>query len=261
MPWRRFRGRLTAANPVVTLKGRLSTVNCDEERYVKYLLIDPVADSLPASAEVEIFVNGRKAVRADLAKPQQRLVPIRRRFMTPDEDGDVTVAVKRVGESAGAVVFDRLAFFGGVQLGSNGETDFTAVQSQINQFTLGDPNVAHIKPSLLGGREDAQTIAFCLPEGFTGLRPITLESEVFGQSAQNPFKVLLNGTAVFTAAEGVVKKNVFSVSLPVELLRSGINTVRFVSEASASGSWMTLDYYRLVYGEPESMFGMSVIVR
>jgi hypothetical protein len=88
-----------------------------------------------------------------------------------------------------------------------------------------------------------------------------LESEVFGQSAQNPFKVLLNGTAVFTAAEGVVKKNVFSVSLPVELLRSGINTVRFVSEASASGSWMTLDYYRLVYGEPESMFGMSVIVR
>ena len=273
MPWREFPRELTAGRPAAVIKSRFQPDFYDDEKLVKFLLLEPVEEALPNDARVRVSVNGAVAAEVDLAKPKDRVVYLRKWLMKSDEDGMLTIELKRPGNNpAGSLKFDRIVLGGGMQLGidseKNSANEFGSVWTRVGQFTLGDTNTQHcmsyLMPKNYNTNVNKLSVAFDIPSAvFNECKP-KFESRIKNQKgiSPQPFSATLNGVAAFEAA-GLATSTEFEVPLDKAVLHPGLNVVTFMNDteypSDRDGSTVQLyfDYFRINF-EDLTKRGMSI---
>jgi hypothetical protein len=273
MPWREFPRELTAGRPAAVIKSRFQPDFYDDEKLVKFLLLEPVEEALPNDARVRVSVNGAVAAEVDLAKPKDRVVYLRKWLMKSDAEGMLTIELRRLGNNpAGSLKFDRIVLGGGMQLGidseKNSANEFGSVWTKIGQFTFGDTNTQHcmqyLMPRTYNASVNKLSVAFNIPSAvFDECKP-KFESRIKNQKgiSPQPFSATLNGVAAFETA-GLATSSVFEVPLDKAVLHPGLNVVTFMNDteypSDRDGSTVQLyfDYFRINF-EDLTKRGMSI---
>lgn len=194
MPWRDFPRELTAERPAAVVKGRFQPDLYDDEKLVKFLLLEPVAAELPENAQLRVSVNGAVAAEVDLARPGERVVYLRKWLMKPDPDGMLAIELRRTGSLAGRLTFDRIVLGGGMQAGvhsgKNSANEFGGVWTRVGQFTFGDTNTQHcmayLMPRTYNANVSKLSVAFDIPSAVFGECRPKLESRIRNQKGISP---------------------------------------------------------------------------
>ena len=287
MPMRLMRGELTAANPSLSVK---FPMHPEEVGLSRILRLAAIADGTGGSAPVALSVNGVYVGTKNFGTSGAREFPIQGRFMTTNENGEVTLTLARTGNVAGAVKVDALKFFGSWQFGvaDNSRTDWcfrdpakvshlgTAYSTQA-WGVLGWPyGVGTLYQTLYGEKNQtqgngtivhyysAQTLAFYLSPGAAERYPSRFEFMNYGGPASNTRAAIYTNGALCVADVPVTAgQTKVGVDFAVGAFKPGLNLIT-VSNASANVGMssqyasFSLDYYKFEMTLPKG--GMTIIM-
>lgn len=267
MPWRRFPRALTAERPSVTISCALDAPFVKESGHVKYLTVNPVLATLPASALVKVQVNGQDVKTVNLSIAAERTVGLRKGFVHADANGKLNITLTRIGDDlVEPLELDSLSLSGGLRIGvpyeSYADDEFKHVSSKLTQFTVGNTNACNMLKGLEPGNYcPRQTIVFNVPSAHVGLGGLSFSSRIKSVYAPyKPFSVYVNDFQVYRTDEGLTIGDTFSAKVPASALRVGLNELRIENEAPTP-YWISLDYVDLKFDNVFDVLGALLLVR
>jgi len=281
-PWSSMRRALTAAQPTLTLKSALTTMETDAS-YPRILAITPIfgADMADASACVDVAVNGVAAGTFDLRKAEGRHIFLPGKYWTADADGNVTVTITRVAPVTGTLSIDALELGSSWQVGKadNRVDDMLNESWHKEVYYGGDTNAFHFRRAALGGMTGnvASNTYFhvSVPADVARRHAFTFSTRVISQGGADqtvkdlcaqgklPFAVVLNGREI-SVSSGVTNGTFITIPLEAGSLQAGLNRFEVQNRAcNANGftnwCWMNFDYMRLEVGK--RVKGLAIVVR
>ena len=287
MPMRLMRGELTAANPSLAVK---FPMRGEEVGLSRILWLAAIADGTGASAPVSLSVNGVYVGTKNFGTSGAREFPIHGRFMTTNENGDVTLTLVRAGDTAGAVKIDALKLCGSWQLGA-------ADNSRDDWCFRASDYVSHLGPAystkawgvvgwpyevdtlfktlygekntLSGGSPvhyySAQTLAFYLSPNMAMQYPSRFEFRNYGGPAANTRAAIYTNGAICSADIPITAAQTkVGVDFAAGAFKPGLNLIT-VSNASANVGMssqyasISLDYYKFEVTLPKT--GTTILVK
>lgn len=252
MPWHRFRRRLTATNPSVSI---LTELDADGFDLARLLQIRVLGDA-PNYSRLAVSVNGTPVADKDL------------HLATAQNDGNVfvflpettmqtlaldagtgkypmTLTLTRTGEMSGAIELDWLYLGGSFQLGKldGVKTEFGPNDPKYYHYLTPMRDIKQLSSSFgqnAGSQYISLDVSFFMPEGATNY-PHRLCMTGFNHAA---YSLYLNEKTEACLIKTVTDCAVpYEVELPAGSLNAGLNRLYFVG--SGDGRWSDFECMRL----------------
>lgn len=230
MDCRRMRKELTSAHPALTLKVPFAE---SDAGLLRVLSVTPLLEDLGSgSAEVRVDVNGSYVGKMDLAAKRDLVIP--GKFVTRAADGNVTIAVTRVGDTSGTIGIDAVSLGGSWSVGASAFQISAALWNAGHGF-FGTPYGGYLFQTVFGLKDGgplcylpASTVSFDVP-GFIAERydsRFTFKC----QSADVPNAAMIdwyvNGVKGGSGPIGpMVAGASYSVDFPAGTFTGGLNNV------------------------------------
>lgn len=268
-PIRLMRGKLTASNPKLTLRGSLMP---SEVGIAKALVINPLLTDVGDECPVRVTLNGSEVGTVDLRKDNGLL--IKKAFWQRDANGEVELAIERTGSLEGAVEIDSMVVGGAFQIGLDNKStsEMTSETYAPQEFFVGETNVQnHARRAAIVAPSAGETNLFYYVDiparlaedcDFVYTTRLLIDKSN-PQWGNYDFALQLNGETIWQNP-GVVNEEVVTVDIPHGSFTSGLNELRWVMQTPSGGSWwwINYDFHRLaIRRDRKTAKGLALIVR
>lgn len=266
MPWRKMRKSLTAANPTLTLKSPLPSVETNKPMI---FTVSPILQGTAATCPVRLAVNGSVVGSFDLSVASRRNMAIPKNLWRRDAEGNVTVTLTRT-ETTGTLLVDALALSGSWQIAPDDGSSNALKDQRINTdyFFAGDPDESHATASTsVGNRRTNYVFGVWMPAGSAARNGWQFSSRVttWGTAAgivdDMALTLAVNGT-VLANRRGLDKNHYFRVDIPEGTLVDGMNWLRFTHSEPVYGTgyaYYFFDFWNMTLIPPAN--GTYILLR
>ena len=254
MPWHRFRRKLTAENPSVSIRTELDADGYNLAR----LLQIRIAGSAPNYSRLVVSMNGNSVANKDLHLATERndgnvfvflSDNVMRKLTQDSKTGKypMTLTLTRTGEMSGDIEMDWLYLGGAFQLGKldGKKSEFSDSNDTIYYHYLTPMrNIKRLSPSFgytAGSSYINLDVSFFMPEGATNY-PHRLCMTGVNHAG---YSLYLNEKTESKLLKTVTDCAVpYEVELPAGSLNTGLNKLYFVG--SGDGKWSDFECIRLM---------------
>ena len=202
-------------------------------------------------ARLTLKLNGRSlAPAAEVGAYEDLCCIVPKNALTTGEN---VLKIVYGGGAAASVAIDKVEIGGSWQLGADNGNNYEFSQEGSGRgenFYVGNRNMANKIRAVTSGWKNAYVHFFMPPElAERAFRFTTRMSDISGAAtADNSFRILLNGVEKFSAAHGTFKKgDIVAFDVAAGELLGGWNNLNF--QFISSSGYVTFDYYQLAISD------------